>query len=183
MTTDHRALPLLDRIRVASPCHEPWASMQGDDHVRHCDRCDRHVYDLSSLSRLEAERLVTEREGGVCVRFYRRADGTVLTADCPVGVRRRRRWLAFSALAVGTLSTVAGMFLAPPVDAPPVALVTPEPDPLPAPPATDEPPPPSSAAMVYEPPPVVLSSAPINPPPPRAAKVKRPADELIMGFL
>jgi hypothetical protein len=24
------------------------------------------------------------------VRFYQRADGTVLTADCPVGVRRKR---------------------------------------------------------------------------------------------
>ncbi len=38
-----------------------------------------------------------EREGELCVRFYRRADGTMLTADCPRGLaavrlRMRRVW-------------------------------------------------------------------------------------------
>ena len=35
-----------------------------------------------------------EKEGRLCVRFYTRADGTVLTQDCPVGLRAVRVKLA-----------------------------------------------------------------------------------------
>lgn len=121
-----RSLPLLDRVQVASPCDADWSAMTGDAHRRHCAECDKHVYDLSSLTREQAEALLEEHEGSLCIRFYRRADGTVLTADCPVGVRRRRRrWAAFSALAFTTLGGTALMFLgvtatmgAPPAPAP-----------------------------------------------------------------
>ncbi len=105
------SLPLLDRVRVATPCDVPWESMQGDDVRRHCQQCDKHVHNLSTLTRAEAEALLRHHTGGgICIRFYRREDGTVLTADCPVGVRRRRRWRAVSALAVGTLASLAGLF-------------------------------------------------------------------------
>ncbi|RYE87781.1 MAG: hypothetical protein EOO75_14050 [Myxococcales bacterium] len=107
-----RTLPLLDRVQVASPCDAEWAAMTGDAHRRHCSECDKNVYDLSSLTREQAELLLEEHEGSLCIRFYRREDGTVLTADCPVGVkRRRRRWAAFSALAAATLGGTAMMFL------------------------------------------------------------------------
>ena len=103
-----RSLPMLDRVKIASPCDARWDDMTGDAHRRHCSECDKNVYDLSSLTRNEAEALLQKHEGELCVRFYRRADGTVLTADCPVGVsRRRRRWVAFSALALGTLGGVS----------------------------------------------------------------------------
>lgn len=46
-----------------------------------------NVYNLSEMSRRQAEELIASREGGLCVRFYQRADGTVLTRDCPVGLR------------------------------------------------------------------------------------------------
>ena len=46
------------------------------------------------MDKTEAERLVVETEGRLCVRFYQRFDGTVLTRDCPVGVRAARRRLA-----------------------------------------------------------------------------------------
>jgi hypothetical protein len=41
-----------------------------------------NVYYLSALSRNEAEELINTREGNLCVRLYRRADGTVMTRDC-----------------------------------------------------------------------------------------------------
>lgn len=84
----------LDTIQVASPCHVAWDSMQGSDLVRHCGQCQRHVYQLSALTRPEAEALVQQHEGRLCVRFFRRTDGTVLTADCPIGLRSVRRRLA-----------------------------------------------------------------------------------------
>jgi len=65
--------------------------MVGDEHVRFCGQCEKNVYNLSSLPREEAEALLVAKEGKMCVRLYRRDDGTVLTNDCPVGVKKRRR--------------------------------------------------------------------------------------------
>jgi hypothetical protein len=82
-------LPLLKQVRVASPCKERWDEMSGDEHVRFCGRCEKNVYDLSSLSSEQAESLLRERGESMCVRLFRRSDGTVLTSDCPVGGRKR----------------------------------------------------------------------------------------------
>lgn len=84
---------ILSGIRIAKPCPASWAAMRGDDRVRFCDQCRLNVYNLTDMSRSQAEKLVAEREGRLCVRFYRRADGTVLTDNCPVGLRAARRQL------------------------------------------------------------------------------------------
>jgi len=78
---------VLDNIRVASPCPASWEKMTGDARVRHCQECKLNVYNLSEMTRPEAEKLIASREGRLCVRFYRRADGTILTRDCPKGLR------------------------------------------------------------------------------------------------
>ena len=85
------ALNPVDRLRVASPCPAKWDQMSGDDRVRFCDLCNLHVYDISRLSSKEAEALLTKTEGRICARVYRRTDGTVITKDCPVGLRAIRR--------------------------------------------------------------------------------------------
>jgi hypothetical protein len=104
-----KRLPLLDQVAIASPCSESWDQMKGDEAVRFCGRCEKHVYNLSALSAEAAERLIREKEGQMCVRLYRRADGTVLTADCPVGVRRRRVKRAVVASVGGTLLAAGGL--------------------------------------------------------------------------
>ncbi|HEY0171102.1 MAG TPA: carboxypeptidase-like regulatory domain-containing protein [Pyrinomonadaceae bacterium] len=88
--TEERA-DLLSRMRVASPCPAGWEAMEGDGRVRFCRLCDLHVYNFSELTRAEAESLVARTEGRLCARLYRRADGTVLTKDCPKGLRAARR--------------------------------------------------------------------------------------------
>lgn len=98
----------LDQIRIASPCKASWAAMKGDDKVRFCGQCNLNVYNLSALSRTDAEALIQEKEGRLCVRFFRRLDGTVLTADCPVGFRLKRRALARTLAAAGI---VLGLFM------------------------------------------------------------------------
>ncbi|HEV7554675.1 MAG TPA: hypothetical protein VGO00_04415 [Kofleriaceae bacterium] len=87
----HIRLPVLDNIRVAAPCAADWSKMAGDDRVRHCGDCRKNVYNLSEMTRDEAQALLVAHEGKLCVRYYRRHDGTILTADCPVGTKRRRR--------------------------------------------------------------------------------------------
>ncbi len=85
-----KRLPLLSGVAVKSPCKEPWTAMRGDDRVRHCARCDKDVYDLSALTAPEAEALLASREGTLCVRYFQRPDGTVLTSECRPGRRARR---------------------------------------------------------------------------------------------
>lgn len=99
----------LEKIKVASPCHASWAQMSGDERVRLCGLCSKHVYNLSAMSRAQAESLIQEKEGKLCVRFYRRKDGTVLTADCPVGLRAVRRKVAM--IAGAALALFLGILL------------------------------------------------------------------------
>jgi hypothetical protein len=101
---------MLDRIRIASPCSADWDLMNGDDQVRFCSHCEKHVYNLSAMSRKDAETLLRETGASVCTRFYRRPDGTILTEDCPVGLRAKaghvRRRLEF---AVSGFFALAGL--------------------------------------------------------------------------
>lgn len=93
----------LDNMKIASPCSADWDSMIGNDRVRFCGQCGLNVYNLSGMSRAEAERLIIEREGRLCVRFYTRADGTVLTSDCPVGWAAYKQRMQKIATAVASL--------------------------------------------------------------------------------
>lgn len=94
----------LDSIEVANPCRADWNRMKGDGRTRFCATCVKNVYNLSGISRSEAEELVRASEGKLCVRFYLRADGTIITDDCPVGLRAMRRPLKWMAT---TLAIVA----------------------------------------------------------------------------
>jgi hypothetical protein len=84
----------LDTIRIASPCNAAWDDMAGTERMRFCRLCQKTVYNLSAMSREQAERLLRQKEGKACIRLYRRHDGTVLTSDCPVGLRAVRRRMA-----------------------------------------------------------------------------------------
>ena len=96
----------LDDIAVAEPCRASWDDMTGNQRVRFCGDCKLNVYNLSGMTTSEAEEMVRGTEGRLCVRFFRRADGTVLTRDCPRGLRRAAglAWARTAAL-VGILWT------------------------------------------------------------------------------
>lgn len=71
----------LDDILLSYPCPVDWESMEGDDYKRYCDKCDLNVYNISAMSKEDAESFLGAEEGA-CIRFYRRADGTIKTAGC-----------------------------------------------------------------------------------------------------
>lgn len=104
-----RALPMLDQVKVASPCKAEWNDMVGDARVRFCLSCEKNVYNLSEMNREDAEALLRERMGNeLCVRFYQRADGTILTQDCPTGVtKKRRKKLALAIAGAGAMAAAA----------------------------------------------------------------------------
>lgn len=103
-----RNLPFLNDVRVATPCHADWDSMQGDERARFCGICQKDVFDLSGMDARAAEAFVRERSHAqteTCIRFFRRADGTVMTNDCPTGVSaKRRRHVVAGAIGASVLS-------------------------------------------------------------------------------
>lgn len=110
----------LDVITIDDPCTVPWEDMRGDDRVRFCGLCQRSVYDLTEMTRADAEALLTEsllpeHRGRLCVQLYRRADGTIQTADCApdrlAELRRRaKRTLGVAASIAGAvLSATIGL--------------------------------------------------------------------------
>ncbi|MEO8700876.1 MAG: hypothetical protein ABI867_12585 [Kofleriaceae bacterium] len=104
-------LPVLDNIRIASPCTARWADMDGDDRTRQCAACNKQVFDLSSLTRDEAQALISERAGELCGRYYRRADGTILLADCTIGIAHRRGRARDIAAAVVVAGAIAAQVI------------------------------------------------------------------------
>lgn len=98
----------VNTLRVASPCSVGWETMSGDERSRHCNSCKLNVYNISALTKIEVENLITKREGRVCVRLYKRADGTILTKDCPIGFRAYQKRVA--RFAGAALATILGLF-------------------------------------------------------------------------
>src|SRR6185436_15359501 len=83
-----KANDVLGNITVASPCSARWGHMAGDERVRFCLQCQKHVYNFSAMTSEEISALVAAKEGKICARFYQRADGTLITSDCPLGTGR-----------------------------------------------------------------------------------------------
>ncbi len=82
---------MLPKVQIATPCPADWNKMVGDDKVRFCSQCNLNVYNLSAMTEPEVLKILERREGRLCAHIYQRADGTILTQDCPAGVRARLR--------------------------------------------------------------------------------------------
>jgi hypothetical protein len=95
----------LDRVQIAAPCYADWNQMIGDERKRHCSECKLNVYNLSAMTEREAENFLINAEGRVCLRIFRRADGTVLTQNCPVG------WQAIKKRASRTVTAAFGLIV------------------------------------------------------------------------
>jgi hypothetical protein len=104
----HKKQDPWENIRIASPCKADWASMTGDERSRFCGACNKHVYNLSEMTRDEAAELIEKNEGKLCVRLFRRRDGKVLTQDCPKGLLAVRTKIAAGIGAM--VATIAGWF-------------------------------------------------------------------------
>ena len=104
----------LSNIKIASPCSADWNEMIGNERRRFCGDCKLNVYNLSGMSQREAENLLLNSEGRLCVKFYKRADGTILTKDCPVGWQAIKQGVSKTATAFASLvfTALSGIGLA-----------------------------------------------------------------------
>jgi len=77
--------------------------MYGNERIRFCGECQLNVYNISEMSKAEAEHLIGQNEGRLCVRYYRRKDGSIITQNCPVGLRALKRRVSRMAAAISSL--------------------------------------------------------------------------------
>ena len=98
----------LDNIKIASPCSANWNEMYGNERKRYCAECKLNVFNLSDMTQTEAENFLINAEGRVCIKFYRRADGTVLMQDCPVGWQGVKKRV--SRMATAVFAMITGFF-------------------------------------------------------------------------
>ncbi len=89
------SLNILQNARIAAPCSVEWSAMEGDDRVRYCGQCEKNVYNLIGMDDDEAAELLTQHEGKACIQAYQRSDGTLMTQNCPVGLRKMRQRMAW----------------------------------------------------------------------------------------
>jgi hypothetical protein len=95
----------LDVIQVNSPCPALWEQMAGDEQRRFCTHCRKFVHNLTQMPSDQAERLVCESAGELCVRFARdESTGKIITLDYrPAPKTSRRRALLIIASILGAL--------------------------------------------------------------------------------
>ena len=115
MTPQSQSPDALDAIRIKNPCTVGWETMSGDDRARHCSLCRLNVYNIADMTRAEALDFIASREGGACVRIFRRPDGRVLTRDCadlrPTLRRRLRRRAALAVFAFIAVPLMTVLYL------------------------------------------------------------------------
>jgi Ankyrin repeats (3 copies) len=68
-----------ERLQVSEPCSADWGSMSGDDRVRFCAHCQKHVHNLSEFTPREALDLVLRAGGRLCLSIERDARGVPRT--------------------------------------------------------------------------------------------------------
>jgi hypothetical protein len=100
-------------LRIATPCEAKWEEMAGGERLRHCSLCRLNVYNFGAMTRGEIAELLQTTEGRLCARLYQRADGTLLTSDCPsTSARRSRRKLRWRTATLGALITLSAFLSA-----------------------------------------------------------------------
>ena len=76
--------------KLSYTCDLKWTDLEGDsERHRHCQRCDRSVYNLSGMTR-EAARKVLKRDGEICVHFVS-FDGYIVHDGDPLEQLRRQK--------------------------------------------------------------------------------------------
>ena len=104
-----KSIPIIDQIRINNPCTADWDSMIGNDEVRFCEHCAKDVHNLSAMTRAEAERLVANSNGNLCIRYYQLPRQKIETKDnLHISYRITRRISRVAAGAITAALTLSG---------------------------------------------------------------------------
>lgn len=98
-------MSFLDDVKMTYSCPLAWDKLVGGDRKKYCGECDKHVHNLTAMTRLEAQRFLNaNQEAPICVRVEVDAMGRSVhraTLELPA--------FSFPAVGVGVLAvSVAG---------------------------------------------------------------------------
>ena len=100
-------LPVIQQIKIDSPCSMNWDEMDGDAQKRFCNSCQLHVHNFAEMHLSEVKKVLGS-SNHVCAKILQRPDGSIVTID---DRPTRRSWLAkfgSMAAAVAAILTVGG---------------------------------------------------------------------------
>jgi hypothetical protein len=69
----------LDSLTIDSPCPKDWNEMSGDDKSRYCEVCNKHVFNIISMSLDQSCDLLANSDGSICLRVAVDREGHVVT--------------------------------------------------------------------------------------------------------
>jgi hypothetical protein len=111
-----KKLSKLDSIRIPQPCSTEWEQMIGDDRTRFCNECNKHVYNLSAMTRRQAEAIIEASRGKLCARVIRQEDGTTVVRDDAIlpdaGLHHIRRASPIASAVVSAMMAVSPVMAA-----------------------------------------------------------------------
>jgi len=93
--------------KIAKPCEESWAAMQGSARERHCAACDKQVHNFAAMTSREIERLVRETGGELCARITQRDDGALVTLGSQSKATMAAQIVMSASLVVGAVASAA----------------------------------------------------------------------------
>ena len=65
-------------LPIASPCHEDWDAMRSTGCGKHCQACDKPVYDLSAMTEKQARTLLAKNaKRDICISYLFDGQGNV----------------------------------------------------------------------------------------------------------
>lgn len=82
--------------RLIQRCPWSWDDESSKDKFLYCSKCKVQVYNFDGMELQEAEALIFTRENNKVPTLYKRADGKFMTRDCPVQVKRKKRFVLLS---------------------------------------------------------------------------------------
>jgi hypothetical protein len=68
----------LDNVQLAFECPLRWEKLAGGDRKRFCSTCERHVHNLSAMTRPEASAFLRNNRAPICVRVEVDAHGRAI---------------------------------------------------------------------------------------------------------
>lgn len=98
--------PILENLVNTFECNLDWNDMPGSNRVRDCGQCKCKVFNMSQMSRREANAFLVENGTSQCMILEQRQDGSIVTDECPVPLRNIRNILGKLRHAVAVILTL-----------------------------------------------------------------------------
>lgn len=69
----------LNNFEVPKPCSMNWDEMNGSEEIRHCDRCQHQIYNLSEMPKRRALKVLNQTNEKVCITYLQDENNKVIT--------------------------------------------------------------------------------------------------------